>query len=212
MTAALSKALMSLTRCCLGESRRDWALAMQGEFEAAIEDGTSLAFATGCLIAAWREMPKHHEGRFALASYALALGLLVPTAALQFACAMDFPTLFAGPGMLGVLDARGAREPYLVSAQISAVPVLLLLWLSLGIAHLRLAWLLVERDWSRAFHVGALTAAATVTFLLFAGVLLLNSIPLILQAGTLGIELLAILAAARWHARLSPDNHSEVPA
>jgi len=212
MKAALSKALMSLTICCLGEGRREWALAMQGEYEAAVEDGTSLPFAAGCLIAAWREMPRHQDGRFALASYALALGLLVPMAALQFACAMDLPNLLAEPGMLGALGAGAPREPYLANVQVSAVPVLLLLWLSLGIAHLRLAWLLMDRDWSGAFHIGALTAAATVTFLLFASTLFLNSTPLMLQAAALGIELLAILAAARWHARIFPNIHSEMPA
>jgi len=210
MMAALSKAIMSLTIACLGESRREWALAMQGEFEAAIEDGASFPFATGCLIAAWREMPKHPDGRFALASYVLALGVLVPMAALQFACAMNFPSLFAGTGMLGALDTGAARVPYLASAQISAVPVLLLLWLSLGLAHLRLAWLLVEQDWSRAFNVGALTAAATVTFFLFAETLRLNSAPLMLQAGTLGIELFALSAAARWHRRITASLQYEL--
>lgn len=202
---------MSLAVGCLGESR-EWAFAMQGEFEAAIEDGTSFAFATGCLVAAWRQMPKHPDGRLALASYALALGLLVPMAALQFACAMDLPGLFAGTGMLGALDGGATREPYLASAQISAVPVLLLLWLSLGAAHLRLAWLLVEQDWTRAFHTGALTAAAAVTFLLFAEVLFLDSTPLLLQAATLAVELLAVMAAARWHARISANLLCEFPA
>jgi hypothetical protein len=211
MIGALSKAMMSLAMGCLGESRREWALAMRGELEVAIEDGASLAFASGCLIVAWREMPRHPEGRFALARYALALGLLVPMAAFQFACAMDFPNLFGGTGMLGVLDAGTVHEPYLASAQISAVPVLLLLWLALGVAHLRLAWLLVEQDWTRSFNVGALTAAATVTFLLFAELLCLDSAPLMLQAGMLGIELLAVVAAARWHTRISLNFPAEVP-
>ena len=33
MMLAVAKALMSLATCCLGESRRDWAFAMQGEFD-----------------------------------------------------------------------------------------------------------------------------------------------------------------------------------
>ena len=211
MRVALSKALVSLAIGCLGESRREWARAMEAEFETAVEDGTPLAFATGCLIAACGEMPRHQNGRFTLASYMLALGLLVPMAALQFACAMDCPTLFAGQAMLGALDGGTTREPYLASAQISAVPVLLLLWLALGVAHLRLAWLLVDRDWSRAFKVGALIAAATVTFLLFAETLLLNSAPLLLQATALGVELLAILTAARWHARIASGLSCDIP-
>src|ERR1700712_3452057 len=78
MTAVAARAVMSLATCCLGEDRREWALAMQGEFEVAAEKGEPLAFAAGCLIAAWGEMPKHEEGRLVLANYTLALGLLIP--------------------------------------------------------------------------------------------------------------------------------------
>ena len=45
MTAPVSRAVMSLAICCMGESRREWALAMQAEFEAAIGKGERFAFA-----------------------------------------------------------------------------------------------------------------------------------------------------------------------
>ena len=96
MITGLATAVMSLARRCLGENRREWALAMQGEFDAAIADDRPLAFAVGCLIAAWREMPAQGQGRFVLANYALALGLLVPTAGLQFAFVVGLPRSFLG--------------------------------------------------------------------------------------------------------------------
>jgi len=110
MTAAVSRALMALAICCLGESRREWALAMRGEFEAAIEEREPLAFAAGCLIAAWREMPKHAEGRLVLANHALALGLLVPVAVFQFACRSAHPRGAADCMACWQLPVRRARS------------------------------------------------------------------------------------------------------
>ena len=58
MKAGFSQALMALAASCLGESRREWARAMQAEFEIAKEDRRALGFAAGCLVAAWRGMPQ----------------------------------------------------------------------------------------------------------------------------------------------------------
>ena len=196
---------MSLAVCCLGESRREWALAMQGEFEAAIEDGRPLAFAAGCLIAAWREMPTQEQGRFVLANYALALGLLVPTAGLQFACVIGFPRSYLGQaGLYALLAPGSARDPYLADAHAAAIPTLLLLWVLLGVGHLRIAWVLLERDWSRVISTAALTVAVSATLVIFTGVLLLDDAAVGLQAVLLAMELSAIFASARWHASLFP--------
>jgi hypothetical protein len=203
MTAPASRAVMSLAVRCLGAGRREWGLAMQAELEAAVEDGRPLVFATGCLIAAWREMVKDSEGRLVLANYALALGLLLPMAVLQFERAIGFSSFFFwGAAPYGMLAAGAGQNPYLVWSQISAVPVLLILWLALGMAHLGLAWVLVDGDWPRVVKFVALIGAATITLFLFMGVLLLDLSPLISQVTALAIELGAILAAARWHARL----------
>jgi hypothetical protein len=208
MTAALSRAVMSLAGRCLGTDRQEWALAMQAEFEAAAEDGKPLAFAIGCLIAAWREMVKQGEGRLALANYALALGLLIPMAVQQFEQAVGF-SMFLGAG----IPARSAgQNPYLIWSQNSATPVLLVLWLLLGIAHLCLAWVLVEGDWPRVVKFGALIGAATITLSLFTGVLMLDPSPLIAQAGELAIELSALLASARWHSQLLANGSPELLA
>ena len=204
MTAAVSRAVMSLAGRCLGTDRQDWGLAMQAEFEAAVDDGQPFAFATGCLIAAWREMVNHGEGRLGLANYALALGLLLPMAVLQFgqAIGLCMPSVGAPHGM----PVTGAGPNlYVVWAQNTAAPVLLLLWLLLGLTHLCLAWVLVEGDWLRVGKLGALIGATMVTLFLFMGVLLLDLSPLIAQVAELGIEFAAILTAARWHARLFSD-------
>jgi hypothetical protein len=213
MMVALPKAIMSLAMCCLGKSRREWALAMRGEFEAAVAEGKPLAFAAGCLFAAWREMPTHREGRVALASHALALGLLVPMAALQFLCAVGFPPSAPGSDLIyAMISAGRAPDPYLVSAQQSALPALLFLRLLLGVGQVWLAWVLLERDWTRAFNIGALIAAVTVTLFLFTEILLLDGTMLIRQSVILAIELAAVLAAARCDAQLVPSAVWEKPA
>ena len=204
MTTAAARALMSLTTCCLGEDRREWALAMEGEFEVAVEKGEPLAFAAGCLIAAWGEMPRHEEGRLVLANYILALGLLIPMGFLQFACAIGFPNLFtAQNGPYRMLFDGSAQGLFLADAQLTARPALVLIWLLLGIGHLRLAWVLVERDWARVIDVGAAIAATTVTILIFSGVLLFDVPSLIPQAAALAIELSLILVMARWQRAFS---------
>ncbi len=213
MTAAVARAVMALASCCLGESRREWARAMQAEFDAAIAAGKPLAFATGCLIAAWREMPRQAEGRLVVATYALALGVLIPMAVFQFARAFGYSYAFAEGGRPGFALLAGATQnPYFAWSQFSAVPGLLVLWLLLGMGHLRLAWALVDRDWLCVVKVGALIGATIVTLFIFMAVLLLDVTTLISQAAALAIELTAILAAARWHARLCPNAAPEMPA
>ena len=186
---------------------------MQGEFETAAEKGEPLAFAAGCLIAAWGEMPKHEEGRLVLANYALAIGLLIPMAFLQFACAVGFPNLFTGQnGPYRMLSEGGPQGLFLVDAQLTARPALLVIWLLLGVGHLCLAWVLVERDWARVINVGAAIAATTVTLLMFSVVLFFDVASLIPQAAALGVELAFILVMARWQARLFPDGPAAIRA
>ena len=197
---------MTLAARSLGESRREWALAMQAEFEAARKDERPLGFAIGCLIAAWREMPSQSQGRLVLANYALALGLLVPMAALQFAYVAGSSYLFAGQdGLYTVLTPGGAQNPYVAEPHRSAIPALLALWLFLGFGHLRLAWVLLERDWSRVITTAALTVAASATLVIFSGVLFLNDASVALQAILLAIELSVIYTSAQWHNRLFPS-------
>lgn len=203
MTAVVARAVMALAARCLGADRYEWRLAMEAEFEAAAEDGKPLLFATGCLMAAWREMVNHDEGRLVLANYALALGLLLPIAGLQFERVISISSIFYGQeSPYGLLALGAGQSLYLVSSQMNAVPALLILWLLVGVSQFCLAWALVEGDWARVVKFGAVVSAVTVTLLLFAGVLMLDLSSFILQAAELGIELAAIAAAARWQATL----------
>jgi len=203
---------MTLAIRCLGESRREWALAMKAEFQAAVDDGRPLAFAAGCLVAAWREMPLQSEGRFVLANYTLALGVLIPMAVLQFACA-GLPYLSVARGWGHALLAPGsAQQLYLGEAYSAAVLPLLILWMLLGAGHLRLAWVLLERDWSGVARVGALTVAASATLVVFTGVLFLDDARVSLQAVLLAIELATICASWRWHAWLLSRPSGNQPA
>jgi hypothetical protein len=202
MRVAVARAVMSLAACCLGENRRKWALAMQAELETAIDDGRPLQFAMGCLLAAWQEMPAHEQGRFVLANHALALGILIPIAVLQFECLAGLPFLSLGQG--GLIAMLTPGSVYLAGAYHSAIAPVIALWLLLGIGHLRLAWLVLERDWPGVIRIGALTLAASATLVILAMVLFLDDAGIAAQALLLAIELTAIYALARWHDRAFP--------
>ena len=212
MTVAVSRAVMSLAMCSLGETRREWALAMRAEFDVAIADGKPLAFATGCLVAAWRELPTEAEGRLVLTNYALALGVLIPMGVLQFALVFGFSSLFEGEAFNGVVLAGATQNPVLASSQLGAAPSLLALWLMLGVGHLRLAWVLVDRDWARVVKVSALIGATLGTLLMVMAALLLDLTFVILQAAAMAIELTALVAVARRHAGLFADAPANLSA
>ncbi|WP_420137327.1 hypothetical protein [Sphingomonas sp.] len=125
MTAALARALMQLAICCLGQSRREWANAMRAEFDAVEQTGNALTFAAGCLIAAWREAPRHAEGRIGIATHLFALGVLIPIAFVQFAYVIG---LTMGPGgAYPLLAPAASHAPMTAAAQFSGIPALIIL-------------------------------------------------------------------------------------
>ena len=206
MTTGLARAILAVAIAKLGEHRREWACAMRGEFDAAIEDRRTLCFATGCLVAAWREMPRQAEGRFTLATYAVALCLMLPVALLQFENAAAMPFLAPGQaGSLGLLAQHSMRDPYSAGAYLAAVPSLLVLWVLLGIGHLRLAWSLLDRDWPQAVKMGTFNVAISATLVIFTVVLFLDDAGAWWQALASAVELGAIHAFSTWHARLFAD-------
>ena len=204
MTVAVSRALLALASRSLGSDRRTWAMAMEAEFEAAVEDRRPFLFALGCLFAAWREIGKHSEGRLIVATYALALGVLIPMAAMQFQQAVGFLSSAEGPPF-GNPGASDGPNLYLIWSQNSAIPVLLITWLLLGMAHLFLAWMLVEGDWPRIVKCGTLIGAAMITLSLFMGVLMLDLSSLRAQVAELAIEFVAVVSISRWHTRVLAD-------
>ena len=213
MRAAVARALMALAVRGLGESRRGWSLAMQAEFEAAVAEDDALPFALGCLAAAWREMLKSEEGRFVLTNYALALGLMIPMAAVQIGCALlGFPYLYPGTGGLsGAMLEGSAHEALLRGTYQGAVPSLALLLLVLGAGHLRIAWAMLDRDWSRVMRLGVFMFAAATTLTLFMIVFYLDCSQALLQTAVLAVELATIALVARWHARLLPPSVAAPP-
>ncbi|MFS0772390.1 hypothetical protein [Sphingomonas sp. 1P08PE] len=213
MNATLARWLMALATGSMGDHRRDWVCAMQAEFEVAIDDGHPLSFAAGCLVAAWRELLHHSASRFALASHALALLLILPMAALLLSGAiLGFPYLAsAHPGPFG-LAVDGASSLLLNDGNVAVAPSLTLLVLMLAAVDCRAAWLLLDRNWAGAAALTRLHAAATVTLAIVAAMLSLDVTRLLLPVICLVTQLLTIPALSRWHAQLRGGQTSEAPA
>ena len=203
MTAKLAWAVMTLAEACLGDRRRDWALAMQAEFEVAIDDGRPLGFAVGCLTGAVRDMPKHVEGRFALTSHAIALALFPIVALLMLGVASGFPFLPSGhAGLSGWLAGQSEPMALLTPWNRNFAPALALLIWALIAGHLLMPWFILERDWARVGTLARINSAATVTLLLFTTVLFLDMAFLLLPMAALAIELAASWCLFRWQADL----------
>jgi hypothetical protein len=213
MSLRLSRAMMLLAARCLGDHRREWALAMEAELEAAAASGEALAFAAGCLVAALREMPAHREGRFALASHALAFGLILPIAALLFLGALlGFPYLaFGRAGIGGFLSGHSEQVPLLNAGDWAIAPTLTGLVLVLVASQIVLAWFVLERDWTRVAAMQSLGAAALTTLVIVTGVLAFDETRLLPPVAGLIVEALAVLAVARWHDQLRPGAWSVEP-
>jgi len=213
MKRSISRAMMALAVRSMGQRRREWSAAMQAEFETALENGQPLAFASGCLVAACREMAAQQEGRLTLTSYALALGVMLPMAALQTGCALfGLPYLYPGEsGLSGALLEGQAHETLLRSIYLAAVPSLMLLTLLLGVGHLCIAWAMLENNWSRVMRLALLEMAATITLISLMGVLFLNSSQALMQAAVLTVELATIFVVARRHSQLPSVTGLEHP-
>lgn len=210
MRTAIAAATMTLATACMGASRRDWACAMQGEFETAVAEGGQLRFALGCLLAAVKELPRHAKGRLALADHTLAVAILVPIAAIQFLCAIGMVAPFFPAGGLCSFPVEGSvKAMFFSEACLSTQPARLCLWALLGITNLRLAWLLLEGDWPGVIRAASLAVAVTLTNVVFDFVMMLVDVRSLIQAAVLLIELAAVAASARLHADLLPDTTSD---
>jgi hypothetical protein len=203
MTAKFARAVMRLAEACLGDRRRDWALAMRSELDVAIDNGKPLTFAVGCLTGALRDMPKHPEGRFTLTSHAVALGIFPIAALLMLGTAAGFPFLPTGhAGISGWLAGAGEPSSLLTPWNRNFAPALAVLIWGLVAGHLLMPWFILERDWARVGTLARVNSAATVTLFLFTIVLFLDMAFMLLPLAALAIELLAIWQLYRWQTDL----------
>lgn len=207
MKMAIARAMMIMAVRSLGYSRRDWALAMQAEFEVAAEAGNALSFAFGCLVGAWREVLAHEEGRFALASYLLAIGVILPLGGLLLSSVASGYSYLA-PVEAGAGNVFGSGRPVfpVTYANQSGLSLLAMLTFVLGLGHLYMAWAILERNWIRVAVAGRIGAAVMATIVTFTGILFLYDTCALPQVVAIAIELSAIWLLARWHDCLPDDD------
>lgn len=206
----LSRCVMALAIAGLGERNREWGLAMQGEFEASIDDGRPLFFAFGCLLGTWRMRLADPDGRFALASYALAVGLILPLASvLAVGAIVGFPYLdFAQDNVVGILAIDGAPTTLLNDGNRAAASSLSMVVFLLAGTSVLIAWAILDRNWVCVAAVERLTVAATLTLLVFVGLLGFDETRMVLPILGFVAQHVVVLMLMRWHWRLDRDTAS----
>ncbi|WP_294266910.1 hypothetical protein [uncultured Sphingomonas sp.] len=210
MNRRLAWIVMAVTARSLGSRRADWAWAMAAELEAAEAEGRPLRFALGCLVAAWRTMLAHAEGRFTLVSHALAIGVILPVASmLSVAAIFGFPFMAASDGLAGYLYGSGQHRLLLNVGNMIAAPSLLCLMLLTAALHLPVAWWILDRDWARVGMASRFGAAAVTTLTIVSGCAAIDPTSLILPIWVLAAETAAIFTLATWQSQLP---HHEQPA
>lgn len=201
MTRTLSRWILALAVHGLGAHRSGWGQAMAAELDAAEDDGQALRFALGCLAAAWRTLPRHREGRSALARYGVAIGLFLPVSATMILAALyGLPFVDGRGGLAGLVSGSETHGSLLNAGSQAIAPALTLAMLQLALCHLPLAWWLLEQDWRRVATTACVGAATMATLLLVTACAALNVVAILLPALLLAIEFAAVAALARWHA------------
>ena len=206
MRIRFATTLLAIAARTLGDDGRAWAEAMAGELDAAIEDGRPLSFAVGCLVAAWRELPRHSEGRLALASHALAIGLIVPVAAVSLWIGMlGYPYFSLGNvDLWGFLAGRSEQIPLLIPGEVAMAPALTMIVLLQVAGQLLLAWFLLEKNWDRVEAISGFNAATLTTLTIVMGLLTLLDKTIVFAIAILITETLAVFSLAWRHEHLQP--------
>ena len=201
MRARLAWTIVALAARTLGTRHADWAQAMKAELDAAIDDGRPMSFAAGCLLASWRQMLRFSEGRLTLASHLLAIGIIVPLAALWLWLGLlGYPYLAIGNvGVWGFIEGRSEQIPLLLVGEWSLAPALTMVILLQSVGQLLLAWFLLERDWPRVSSVARFNAATLTTLLLVTSIIAVVGYGVLFGITALITETLAVLALAWWH-------------
>ena len=201
MRARLARTIVALAARTLGTRHADWAQAMKAELDVAIDDGRPMSFAAGCLLASWRQMLRFSEGRLTLASHLLAIGIIVPLAALWLWLGLlGYPYLAIGNvGVWGFIEGRSEQIPLLLVGEWSLAPALTMVILLQSVGQLLLAWFLLERDWPRVSSVARFNAATLTTLLLVTSIIAVVGYGVLFGITALITETLAVLALAWWH-------------
>lgn len=205
MRDRVARVLLKLALAAFAGHRRDWANAMRAEFAYASEEGDALPFATGCLAAAWRDLPGSMEGRLIVSRYALAVLVLMPLAGLLLTgtyFGYPFVEPETGPG----IAKAASGVPLFNEGNRSAVGVLGAMLVVRVICLTLLAWLIVERRWQHVGRLQALSVAVTMTFAIFCAVVMVDLAGMVLPALTVALELLATAHVRRQHgAEAAPE-------
>lgn len=200
MTRHAPRLLLALAIRSLPAHRHVWAQAMAAEFESAEADGRSFSFALGCLYGAWRTLPDHDEGRLALASHAVVLGLLVPMAAISAVAALfGFPCVEVGDGIVPFLVGHGAHPSLLTPGTRAVAPALTLVMVLLTMSQLSLAWRALDRDWSRVAAAMRFNAAGLTTLAAVSWCIGLDVTALFWPLGGWVVEAITLRLLAGWH-------------
>lgn len=207
MSGDVPHLIMALAERCMPSDRLDWGRAMRAELDEAVLGDRPMRFALGCLAAAVLQMPRHHAGRFAIARHALSLGMIVPIAVFHLGCALSGARLmlsssdhYAARLAAGGASGRAAAEAYLAAA-----PALTLLLLLLALAHLRIAWIILDGQWRRAGGLWLVAAGLAATIVAIIAAIDPGLRGSAIQFAALAIELVAIPVLATWQRTISLD-------
>jgi hypothetical protein len=106
-----------------------------------------------------------------------------------------FPISYLGP--IAAQGWAGSAVPSLNEGNLSAVPSLAMLFLALAALRLRMAWLLLDGDWSGVAEAARKIVAVTVATVILTGVAFASPGAAIVQAAALAVELAMVSTLAR---------------
>jgi hypothetical protein len=204
MNVLAARILMAIATRWLSDHRSEWACAMQAEFDEAADAGAPLTFALGCLVGAWRDATSHEEGRFGLASYVLALGIVLPVTALLVA-SLTSGRAYLSLAQVGYDVALGSGKPSfpINYANRAGLPLMAVLTSILAIGHVYVAWAILEREWDRVARASLAGAALTLTVLLCTVILFLEDLCALPQAFAVATELVIVWCLVQWRTALT---------
>lgn len=208
MTPAFARGVLALAIHSLRPCRPDWAGAIRAEFDEAAANGRATSFALGCLVAAWRDLPFHGEGRLRLTSLAVAIGLIVPIAALNVLCALPgFSFMATGHDRFYLMLANGnAEQQELAAAYRAAVPMMTAGMVTLAALHFRIAWAVSRRRFDQLLLLWPAAGLVAGGLLAFALWLFPTGWGVAFTVfAALAVELISVPALVWWRRKLAVD-------